>query len=212
MNKVIQGFRFFRSFLALVRDPKKTENVFRLADIVSAEKNELVVEIGRYMGQFPSFNRLYEEKYAPPMPDLDALSRLPSSTLGGAYAIHMRANHLKVDFFPHTKTQSQRDYFVERARRTHDVWHVMTGFDTSIPGEIGLQAFALAQTRSPLSALVVAGGILHALVFNKALYTETIDRIFAGYQLGKRAEFLLGVKFEDMWNADLENLKKELRL
>jgi ubiquinone biosynthesis protein COQ4 len=212
MNKVLQGVLFLKSFSALVRDPQKTENVFRLADIVSAENTELVREVGKYMSQFPSFGRLYDEKYVPPMPDLDSLSRLPASTLGGAYARHMRANNLKAEFFPHTQTLSKRDYYVERARRTHDVWHVLTNLDTSVSGEIGLQAFALAQTRSPLSALIVAGGILHTLIFNKAIYSETIDKIFAGYQLGKQAEFLLGVKFEDRWSDDLEKLKKELRL
>jgi ubiquinone biosynthesis protein COQ4 len=212
MKKLVQGLRFLKSFSDLVRDPQKTENVFRLADIVSSGESELITAVAGHVESFPSFAQLYKDKYTPPMPDLDALSRMPESTLGGAYARHMKANRLQVDFFPHTENITKRDYLIERARRTHDVWHVMTGPDTSVSGEVGLQAFALAQVHSPLSALIVAGGILHTLIFDKSIYSEMIDRIFASYEQGKRAEFLLGVKFEERWSEDLASLRKELKL
>jgi ubiquinone biosynthesis protein Coq4 len=34
---------------------------------------------------------------------------------------------------------------VKRGYETHDIWHVVTGFHTDVAGELGLQAFYLAQ-------------------------------------------------------------------
>lgn len=40
-----------------------------------------------------------------------------------------------------------------RLSQTHDLRHVLTGFDTSLHGEIGLQAFYLGQFPYPLGAM-----------------------------------------------------------
>jgi ubiquinone biosynthesis protein Coq4 len=32
-------------------------------------------------------------------------------------------------------------YLLLRLRQTHDLWHVVTGFSTNVPGELGLKAF-----------------------------------------------------------------------
>ncbi len=43
-----------------------------------------------------------------------------------------------------------------RLSQTHDLWHVVTGFDTTVVGEIGLQAFHLTQFPYPLASALTA--------------------------------------------------------
>ena len=50
---------------------------------------------------------------------------------------------------------SDFDYVRAHLRETHDVWHPVTGFDTDVAGELGLQAFYLAQFQAPLLAAQV---------------------------------------------------------
>ena len=49
---------------------------------------------------------------------------------------------------------------MHRLRETHDIVHVLTGFGTDGPGELGQQAFNLAKNRSPLVAMLNFGGML----------------------------------------------------
>ena len=53
-------------------------------------------------------------------------------------------------------TASDAAYVELRLSQTHDLWHVITGFDTMVAGEIGLQAFHLTQFPHPLGAVLSA--------------------------------------------------------
>ena len=41
-----------------------------------------------------------------------------------------------------------KSFVSHRLHETHDIIHVLTGFGTDLVGEMGLQAFALAQNRA----------------------------------------------------------------
>lgn len=51
--------------------------------------------------------------------------------------------------------QSLQEFIVHRLRETHDIVHVLIGFGTDPTGELGLQAFNLAQNRSPLAVMLI---------------------------------------------------------
>jgi ubiquinone biosynthesis protein Coq4 len=46
----------------------------------------------------------------------------------------------------------------QRTRQTHDLWHVLTGLGTDIPGEIALQAFTYEQLHHNFSRLIMSRG------------------------------------------------------
>ncbi|MEO1068360.1 MAG: Coq4 family protein, partial [Cyanobacteria bacterium J06638_6] len=86
--------------------------------------------------------------YYPPI-DLNALSQLPPGTFGYEYARHMRTNHLSpFTISPELDDLARRNVFALRYAITHDIFHVLLGFDTSYAGEIGVLAFAVAQNYS----------------------------------------------------------------
>lgn len=212
MVPILARARMARAFFALVRDPTQTQNIFFLSDMSLKVGGELLEPTLQSLREQEGFLDLYREAYRPPLANLRELERLPDGTFGREFARHMTANNLDVDFFPALAQDDLASYGIDRVRRTHDLWHVLVGFDTRVPGELGLQAFTLAQLRAPLSAVIIAGGILHVLTRNQSLFYESIDQIVRGYRLGLKCRPLLGIRLEERWSSRLVELRQELGL
>ncbi len=137
--------------------------------------------------------------YHPPI-DLEKLSQYPKGSFGWEYAHHMKVNHLKpFNVSPELEDIAKSNVFALRYAVTHDIFHVLLGFDTSYAGEIGVLAFAAEQNYSP--SLVTSLRI--ARVLYPILAPSQIKAIFAslrkGQELGNKAKFLLGIRFEEYW-------------
>jgi ubiquinone biosynthesis protein Coq4 len=150
--------------------------------------------------------------YHPPI-DLEKLSQYPQGSFGWEYAHHMKTNHLKpFNISPEHEDIAKRNVFALRYVVIHDILHVLLGFDTSYAGEIGVLAFAAEQNYSP--SLKV--GLKIAKVFAPILFPAQTKAIFAnlrkGQELGKKAKFLLGIRFEEYWERPLSEVKAELGL
>ncbi|MDM9383390.1 Coq4 family protein [Chlorogloeopsis sp. ULAP01] len=150
--------------------------------------------------------------YHPPI-DLEKLSQYPQNTFGRQYANHMRENNLKpLKISSELEDVAKRNTFALRYVVTHDIFHVLLGFDTSYAGEIGVLAFAAEQNYSKSLKI--------SLWFAKLLYPILapwqIKAIFGnlkkGQELGKKAEFLLGYRFEEHWEESIEEIRKRLKL
>ncbi len=150
--------------------------------------------------------------YYPPI-DLDKLSEYPQGSFGHEYAAHMRKNHLKpLNISPELAEVAQRNVFALRYVVTHDIFHVLLGFDTSYAGEIGVLAFAAAQNYS--KALKIS--LWLAKLLYPIIAPQQIKEIFAnikkGNDLGKQAEFLLGYRFEEHWKEPINEVRLNLKL
>ena len=104
------------------------------------------------------------------------LAKLPKNTLGYHYSQFMIANDLKVDFFPKVEGPTPHAYLQTRSRQTHDIHHVLTGFDTSNIGEAGIHGFQYAQTKSPAAVAVFMIFLLHTCLFDRAKLRESRRR------------------------------------
>ena len=64
--------------------------------------------------------------------DYAALRALPEHSLGGAYARMLEAKDLEpTSFNDRPRTPDDLAFVAQRARHTHDIWHVVTGLDTA---------------------------------------------------------------------------------
>lgn len=150
--------------------------------------------------------------YYPPI-DLEALIQLPQGTFGYEYAHHMQANRLSpFSVSPELDEVARRNVFALRYAITHDIFHVLLGFDTSYAGEIGVLAFAVAQNYSRAQRL----GLWVATALYPLLAPGQTRAILAnrrrGLALGRQANCLLGIRFEDMWALPMETVRQELGL
>ncbi|MBD0345860.1 MAG: hypothetical protein ICV63_13755 [Coleofasciculus sp. Co-bin14] len=150
--------------------------------------------------------------YHPPI-DLEKLSQYSQGSFGWEYAHHMKANRLKpFNISPEHEDIAKRNVFALRYVVIHDILHVLLGFDTSYAGEIGVLAFAAEQNYSPSLKI----GLKIAKVFAPIIFPAQAKAISAnlrkGQELGKKAKFLLGIRFEEYWERPLSEVKAELGL
>jgi ubiquinone biosynthesis protein COQ4 len=150
--------------------------------------------------------------YHPPI-DLEQLGRLPEGTFGRVYADHMQANQLQsFNVSPELAAVAQRNVFALRYAVTHDIFHVLLGFDTSYAGEIGVLAFAAEQGYSQsLQLSLKVARILYPILApqQRQAIAANLQR---GRELGREAKFLLGYRFEDHWEEPIDVVKAELGL
>ncbi|PZD74755.1 hypothetical protein C1752_00579 [Acaryochloris thomasi RCC1774] len=150
--------------------------------------------------------------YAPEI-DLDALSQLPKGTLGYEYAQHMHKNGiLPLVISPDLQIEAQQAPFALRYTTTHDMFHVLLGFDTSYAGEVGVFAFMAAQNYSSFinAALPIMSKIYPLIFWGQR--QSMIANIQAGKALGEQAKCLLAYRIEDHWARPIADIRSELGL
>ncbi|MEW6058263.1 MAG: Coq4 family protein [Bdellovibrionota bacterium] len=195
---------------SLIKKPEELDRVIKIVDLLEKLKTEkefkaIVEDVKKHpqgreaLSLRPSIGSL----------DLIQLKEKPETTLGGAYGRFMVARNLSQTSFPGFKIKTDMDWIISHFYETHDLWHVVTGFDTDTPGELGLQAFYLAQTRSYLPLFVLA-----ALFINTAIYSyEEKDRRFQaiadGWNLGKKAKKLFGCDWHLYMDMPLDEVREQ---
>lgn len=148
-----------------------------------------------------------------PQIDLDALRHLPVGTLGYAYAQHMQQNGIQpLAVSDDLQTEAQLHPFALRYTATHDVFHVLLGFDTTYAGEMGVVAFIIAQNYSKfLNWLQPVVTHLYPLIF-WSQRQQIQANIRRGQALGKQATCLLVYLFEQDWQRSIQEVRAQLGL
>jgi len=170
--------------------------------------------------QTDAMDKLWRERYFPPSYDLDALAKLPSNTLGHIYAMHMKRNNLTPDFYIKFRNLSEaecKEFFDSRIKyirfrisQTHDIWHVVTGFEVSSLGEAGLQGFYFGQFHSGFSIFIYLISLIACLSARQYDSMEkSLELFYEGYVNGKRAKFMLPVKWEEHWAEDIDEVRRK---
>lgn len=194
----------------LARHPDDVRYVFMIGNA-----QDSLAEGARMRGEMrdpfqdAALGALWRERYCPPRYDLDDLLSLDASCLGGMYARHLKARGLRPDFYDEAAPRHKLHYVRLRIRQTHDIWHTLTGYDTDPAGEVGLQGFYFGQFTNGQSALIVAGAILRSVLRRRYDELERFIEAFCeGYRNGRRAQSLLGVKWENLWREPVEELRR----
>jgi ubiquinone biosynthesis protein Coq4 len=198
-----------QGFVALANNPMNTDAVFDLAD--GLRHTDLYPQFITYAHQQPDMARLLQERYFGETPDLDALLTLSPDSLGYRYATEMKAQGLAVDFYRALVIEDDYSYLAMRMRQTHDIWHILTGFGTDLAGELGLQAFTLAQTRSPLAIALLSSVMMFALKSELPL-SPLVGSIHQGWQIGEHALPFLAQKWEEGWEIPVTVWREKLRV
>ena len=195
-----------RAGLSLALNPNDTQQVFYLAFALDREDDPAPRRAARRGSEraraHPS-RAAIDSKHV----DYAALRALPADTLGGAYARALEAQGLDPDIFQRPPgLPEDLAYVGQRARQTHDLWHVLTGLGTDIPGELALQAFTEAQNGMEFSRLIVRFGLL---IFGLR-YPRAWGLVRRGRESGRNATFLLAVRWEDLWEVPLDEVRKRV--
>ncbi|KAF2076021.1 hypothetical protein CYY_002681 [Polysphondylium violaceum] len=138
------------------------------------------------------------------------LHLLPETTFGGAYYKWMKGH----GFSPDERTQvrmiedDEDAYVMQRYREVHDFWHVLSGIDISVHGEIAVKWLEMIQTGLPSTALSSFVGPLSVSWQDKKELIN--DMIPWAIRCGRNCKPLMNIKYEDYWETDLNEFRKIL--
>ncbi len=129
----------------VLRDSNETLEIVAIEEIMAQQQLRYLLSSGR-------FDTLEGEALLKDRPhladtDLERLRRMPSTTLGGAWARFLDDHGLSVEVTkqPTPFTDDPDEAFVlHRIRQSHDLWHVLLDLGTCGHEEVLVHAFSLA--------------------------------------------------------------------
>ncbi len=164
----------------------------------------------------PVAGEMLKERYLSPTPDVAYLRTLPDGTLGKEFERYLTQNDLDANllresaFIPaHRERGDDVGYLAERGFQLHDMFHVLTGFDTTPLGEVRVVSFTVAQTPAPYPAMIIASRPLQMVLYKPELLPAVMDAITDGWALGRKAKPLMSVHWEEYWERPLAELRRE---
>lgn len=167
----------------------------------------------------PVAREMLEDRYLSPLPDRNHLASLPQGSLGREYERYLADNDLDPNLLresafieAHTTRGEDVGYLAERGFQLHDLFHVLTGFDTTPLGEVRVVSFSVAQVPAPYPAMIIASRPLQMVLYKPQLLPVVMDAVTEGWALGRRAKPLMGVHWEDLWESPLTDLRREYDL
>lgn len=138
--------------------------------------------------------------------DLKQLAAMPEGTLGCRYGHHMIDNGYAEP--PELPVADVESYFIAHLVEVHDIWHVVTGWNTDKPGEIGLQGFYAAQLHPSQGFLaLLAKNLLKTALEDLEQADEHLRALVAGWLLGKKVKPLFGVDWKPLFPEPLADVR-----
>ncbi|MGJ3246089.1 MAG: Coq4 family protein [Elainellaceae cyanobacterium] len=216
-NPIIKGLKSFlarlfivKSFTSMLFGDNSLQTVGELTyGLLETPAYDLVAQ---YLNQDPACAALICDRYIPPVHDLETLLTYPPDSLGYIYAAQMKKTGFDPNLHAGMTAKSDADYVELRLSQTHDLWHIITGFDTSEIGEIGLQAFHLPQFPYPLATMLVASSLISSTLMAPETLPKLLEAIGQGFQMGKTAKPLFAQKWEKGWEKPLTEWQAELNI
>ena len=156
------------------------------------------------------------EKLAPvrgyaPSHDLAALRALPAGTLGREYARFLDANGIEPLVISAAVRERFRDNpFALRYTTTHDLHHVLTGFDTGLAGEAGNFAFSVGQGAAPGTGATLWLARLLYPIMSPSQARAIWHNIRVGRELGREAELVIAQPIESYFAEPLTQVRAKL--
>jgi ubiquinone biosynthesis protein COQ4 len=210
MKKIIRVLKGVWSAIRLLRDPNRLDEVFKLVDAVVEPKHiQIFVD---QISQDPEMKKRLSEKVRLGPIHLEALKALPAETFGNSFYRFIVENKLDPAAMPRLPDATDTAYVTAYYHETHDLFHVALGFDTSLPGELGVQAFYSAQSRSRHSILLLGLSFFNIIFknYNIAEVDARFREIVRGWMLGKSSKLLFGVRWNELWARPLDEVRREL--
>lgn len=210
LSRAVRAFKALSAYVTIVRDPDRLGEVFELRTAIA--EPAVLREMAAFFARDARGEEALRVRPRIGRLDLQALAAMPEGTLGRAFGRHMLDAGLDPSALPALPSNDELEYIDAHLYESHDVWHALTGFGTDVAGELGLQAFYLAQFPARLSLAILSGGLLNTLVDPRAFgdRDRRMDAIVQGWQMGRAARPLFGVRWNELWGRPLEEVRREL--
>lgn len=198
-------------FFRLARDPRELDRVFQIRD--SANDPKMTRAIYERLGREPAAKLAFEKRDRLGKLTMAELMAMPAGTLGREYGEFMTRHGLSPEAIPSVEDDGATEYMRAHLYETHDLWHVVTGFEPDPAGEAGLQAVYAAQLPGMLPAALVSALLLNAAIERSSVKTkERFDAVARGWELGQRAKLIFGYPWRERFATPLADVRRELEI
>ncbi len=218
-KRPLEWWRAWNALRALIADPQRTDQVFEITDALAGRSFERAFQRFR---RHPDGQRLLAERPSllATLSNHAALWTLPAGSVGRAYVEFMESGKLtaeglvEADRMAERHSQEQptdadRQFFGERLRDMHDLWHVLTGYGMDEAGEAANLAFTQAQIPNKGIALIVAAA---AVIGPKDIACSWQRYLFQAWRRGRRAVLLTVVPYERLLAQPLQEVRNLLQI
>lgn len=205
--------RIWLKFFMVVRDPNDTPKIFQMIDLMVKYRG--VNYFQGFLDHTYSSKEMksqFEQRYVPKFPTQEELMKLPPGTLGRILIDDLQKKGLDLNFFPFLDPADPVKYIIYRAYLVHDISHLLLQYDTSIEEELALQAFTLAQTHSPISTLLISGGLANIATTSPWNIFSAIRKISAGFTRGEQNPQVLAIPFDKVLDWPMEKVRQEYKI
>ncbi|KAJ7111958.1 coenzyme Q biosynthesis protein Coq4-domain-containing protein [Mycena epipterygia] len=144
--------------------------------------------------------------------DMAKLAQLPEGTFGRAYITWLERCGVTPDTREpvHYIDDPELAYVMQRYRECHDFYHCIVNLPVSVDSEIAVKYFEFANLGLPLAAFSAIFGPVR-------LNGAQLQRLFSEYvpwalRCGGSARSLITVYWEQRWDQNIDDMKKELGL
>lgn len=207
----------YRAFRKLVADKEDTAQVFEIMRALS----------GRSLAR--GYNHMLEtqeggrqaylaEELAYKLDDPIWLARFETGTVGASYRAFREDRGFTAEGLaeearkigPQIDAQHPVVWYSRRIRDVHDIWHVLTGYETDALGEACVVAFSYAQTRNLGFAFIGWGAARE--IQREARSVPARRAVWQAYRNGKAARWLPGLDYEALFAQPLEVARARLNI
>jgi len=211
--------RAMRALRGLLDDPDRTEKAFEVFLALNGDEEERMFQ--RFRAHSTGATLLRDRpSLLDRLSDRAGLAKLPAASFGGAYLAYLERTGFSPDGLVRLKSEMEvhaaaigeqlpvldpaREWFRVRGLLTHDLWHVLTGYDTDSRGETYLLAFSLAQLPGRANRLLTFGAGLRGL---REEGVGLVRAMYVAWQRGRRAVWLPALPYEALLPVALDEVR-----
>ncbi len=213
----IEPLKALRAFRRLVADKEDTAQVF---EIMRALSGRSLARGYNHMLKTQEGGRqaFLAEELAHKLDDPVWLGRFGPGTVGASYRAFREDRGFTAEGLadearkigPQIDAQHPVVWYSRRIRDVHDIWHVLTGYETDALGEACVVAFSYAQTRNLGFAFIGWGA---AREIQREVKSVPARRaVWQAYRNGKAARWLPGLDYEALFAQPLEVARERLNI
>lgn len=210
--------RAVRNFQALMKDKEDTSLVFKIFEsLPSGDFLERVRKLA--LSERGEMLRATEPSLPEILDDHAALRRTPKGSLAHAYCDFMEAEGLsaaglvaEAERLGRPKYPDLVEWFINRSRDTHDLFHILTGYGRDALGEQCVLLFTHGQSPSQGHLLIGYAGAANIKKMAKGSAAPVFGAVRQAHRTGKGAPQLMAQPIRELLARPLDDVRADLRI
>lgn len=210
--------RAVRNFQMLMKDKEDTAAVFRIFE--SLPSKDFIPRIAELsLSERGTYLRQTEPCLPEILDDHASLRRTPKGSLAHAYCDFMEAEGLTAAGLVAESDRTGRprfpdlvEWYINRSRDTHDLFHVLTGYGRDALGEASVLLFTHGQSPSQGHLLIGYAGAANIKKMAKGTKAPVFGAVREAHRIGKGAPPLIAQPIRQLLERPIEDVRAELRI